>query len=250
MSQYKAIVSDIDGTLTPIKIAASPSQKVIEAIQKLKKNNITFSLATGRPFHLIEKIVKDLNLTSPMITDNGAVITDNKGGVLWEAVLPYQEAGDILEICKQYGFTRISTNNCNLDNPTSIPSGDKVRKISIHDIFPKAADELIDKVGEKYKNIAISRAAAYKGEEYMDVYFSHAHATKQRAVLEYAQLLNMKPQEIIGVGDGYNDFPLLMACGLKVAMGNAVEDLKAIADYIAPTVDEDGLAHVIEKFLL
>ena len=51
------------------------------------------------------------------------------------------------------------------------------------------------------------------------------------------------------VGDGYNDFPLLLAGGLKVAMGNAVSDLKKIADYIAPTVDEDGVATVIEKFL-
>jgi hydroxymethylpyrimidine pyrophosphatase-like HAD family hydrolase len=55
---------------------------------------------------------------------------------------------------------------------------------------------------------------------------------------------------MIGVGDGYNDFPLLEACGLKVAMGNALEDLKGIADYIAPSVDEDGVANVIEKFIL
>ena len=62
--------------------------------------------------------------------------------------------------------------------------------------------------------------------------------------------LGINTHEIIGVGDGYNDFPLLMACGLKVAMGNAVEDLKAIADYIAPSVEEDGVADVIDKFIL
>ncbi|HXS15232.1 MAG TPA: HAD hydrolase family protein, partial [Candidatus Saccharimonadales bacterium] len=61
---------------------------------------------------------------------------------------------------------------------------------------------------------------------------------------------DISTEEIIGIGDGHNDFPLLMACGLKVAMGNAVDDLKAIADYIAPSVDEDGVADVIEKFIL
>ena len=50
------------------------------------------------------------------------------------------------------------------------------------------------------------------------------------------------------MGDGYNDFSLLMACGLKVAMGNAVEELKSIADYIAPTVENDGLSNVIAKY--
>jgi len=250
MSKYKAVISDIDGTLTPISIDSSPSKKVIKAIKQLENKNITFSLATGRPFHLIEKIVKDLNLTAPMITDNGAVITDNKGNVLWEAILPNKIATDILNTGKKYGFTRISTNNCNTDNPKSIPKNDKVRKISVHDVLPTEADKLINELEKKYKNIAISKAASYKGEEYMDVYFSHAHATKQRAVLEYSQLLNIKTDDIVGIGDGYNDFPLLMACGLKVAMGNAVKDLKEIADYIAPTVDEDGLAIMIEKFIL
>ena len=44
--------------------------------------------------------------------------------------------------------------------------------------------------------------------------------------------------------------PLLMACGLKVAMGNGVPELKEIADYVAPSVDEDGISDVIEKFVL
>ena len=55
---------------------------------------------------------------------------------------------------------------------------------------------------------------------------------------------------MIGIGDGYNDFPLLMACGLKIAMGNAVEDLKAIADFIVPSVEQDGVAHAINRFIL
>jgi hydroxymethylpyrimidine pyrophosphatase-like HAD family hydrolase len=62
--------------------------------------------------------------------------------------------------------------------------------------------------------------------------------------------LHLKKDEIIGVGDGYNDFPLLMACGLKVAMGNAVPDLKEIADYIAPSVVEDGVVDIISKFIV
>jgi len=53
---------------------------------------------------------------------------------------------------------------------------------------------------------------------------------------------------MVGVGDSYNDFPLLMACGLKAAMGNSVKEILDIADYVAPSVNDDGLADVIEKF--
>jgi hydroxymethylpyrimidine pyrophosphatase-like HAD family hydrolase len=76
------------------------------------------------------------------------------------------------------------------------------------------------------------------------------HASKLHGVVDVAKLMHLSTHEIIGVGDGYNDFPLLMACGLKIAMGNAVPELKAIADFVAPTVDEDGVATVIEKFIL
>lgn len=62
--------------------------------------------------------------------------------------------------------------------------------------------------------------------------------------------MGISTSEIIGIGDHYNDFPLLMACGFKVAMGNAVPELKAIADYIAPSVENNGLADVLEKFVL
>ena len=75
-------------------------------------------------------------------------------------------------------------------------------------------------------------------------------ATKQHGILEVAKIMGISTHEIIGIGDASNDIPLLMACGLKVAIGNATEDVKAIADYIAPTVEEDGVADVIEKFIL
>ena len=52
------------------------------------------------------------------------------------------------------------------------------------------------------------------------------------------------------VGDSYNDLPLLNVCGLRIAMGDAPEELKAIAHYVAPSAEEDGLAVAIEEYLL
>ncbi len=82
------------------------------------------------------------------------------------------------------------------------------------------------------------------------IMIGHTEATKQHGIQQVAKHLGINTHEMIGIGDGYNDFPLLMACGLKVAMGNAVDELKAIADYIAPPVTKDGVADVIEKYIL
>ena len=78
-------------------------------------------------------------------------------------------------------------------------------------------------------------------------------ATKHTAVLEYERLLNIPRQQIVAIGDGYNDYPLFTACDYKIAMENAPQELKEIADFIAPTVDNNGtevaLQHIISKFL-
>lgn len=57
-------------------------------------------------------------------------------------------------------------------------------------------------------------------------------------------------KKLIGIGDSYNDLEYLKLCGLKVAMGNATPDIKKIADYIAPSYKDEGVAKTIEKYIL
>ena len=63
-------------------------------------------------------------------------------------------------------------------------------------------------------------------------------------------MLGIKREEIMACGDGMNDYEMLSAVGFGVAMGNAMEPLKEIADYITETNDENGVAKAIEKFVL
>ena len=63
-------------------------------------------------------------------------------------------------------------------------------------------------------------------------------------------MINVDFESMVAAGDSYNDIPLLQQCGLGIAMGGAPDELKAIADYVAPTVEEDGLAVAIEEFIL
>ena len=62
--------------------------------------------------------------------------------------------------------------------------------------------------------------------------------------------LGVNREEVISIGDEQNDFEMIKFAGLGVAMGNASEKIKEIADYITKTNEEDGVAHVIEKFVL
>ncbi|MGH7204013.1 MAG: HAD family hydrolase [Candidatus Levyibacteriota bacterium] len=250
--QYKAIISDIDGTLVPVKMDALPSKRVKKAVQKATEKGVLFSLATGRPFHLVEYLVDDLLLKSPIIVDNGAAIysADTRRS-LYDAIIDNNRANKIVAIINSYHKPfHVSCTTDNLFKVTSLSPDLKVRKFVIHGLTPRETETIIKHLGDTFKNLQLIRTGAKEGKELLDIYVTDITASKQHAILKLAEILQIKTTEIIAIGDHYNDFPLFMACGLKIAMGNAVDDLKAIADYIAPSLEEDGVADVIEKFVL
>ena len=73
---------------------------------------------------------------------------------------------------------------------------------------------------------------------------------KAAATLRLAQMVKVNAVDMMAAGDSYNDLPLLRLCGFGIAMGDAPDELKAIADFVAPPVDEDGLAVAMEEFVL
>lgn len=73
---------------------------------------------------------------------------------------------------------------------------------------------------------------------------------KAHSLLKLLAMLGMDKEEMICCGDGYNDITMLECAGLGVAMENAQEPVKACADYITASNDEDGIVEVIEKFML
>jgi len=247
--KYKAIVSDIDGTLTPIAPNSYPTDKATKHIKEAIDNGLIFSLASGRPFSMVKYIANHLGNVGPCIVDNGAVIVDPiTEEILWEAILPSKVANNILNMAKTYKLTRASCDIGIFENTHSVPIESKVRKVSIHNIKHSEAERLIKEITSEYEDVVGIKAASYEGDHLIDIYFSNINATKQNAVVKLSEIWGISSDEIIGIGDGHNDVSLLNACGLKIAMGNAVDELKAIAHYIAPSYIDDGIIDVINKY--
>ncbi len=168
--------------------------------------------------------------------------------IIHEIVLPPEIPGRIHQLCEKFGILAFYYDGRE-DAPFShgtTPA--RVLSVYIPEVSPTQVDDLADKFSIDPR-IRVQKLAAWD-KRYMSLDITSSEASKQHGILEVARILSISTEEIIGVGDGYNDFPLLMACGLKIAMGNAVPELKAIADFIAPSVEEDGVATVIEKFVL
>lgn len=251
--KYKAVISDVDGTLLPPSEHPTPRLplKLEETIIRVREKGIYFSMATGRSLEWMDEIVKGLGLTEPIILDNGARIYDcGKKKYVWESLIAKKDAEKVFAILKKDpSLNLFILDNGRRCNSVSDIREWKISKILVLGITPEYS-KLLHKELEQLPNLSVSRSVSGDSPRRESIHVTNATATKQYGVFEVAKLLKISPKEIIGIGDSYNDFPLLLACGLKVAMGNAVPEIKEIADYIAPGYEENGVIHVLEKFVL
>lgn len=247
--KYKALFLDLDGTTVIHGINTFPSNKVTQAIKQCKDKNISVCLATSRPLDISFPIIEHLALSSPCVVSGGVQIYDPVNKIaIKETLMKKNVVPHIFNVArvfrKEIGIYDGSVHRRYRGG--KIP--DKIYGFYIRDIRKEQSEDITKEL-QKISGISVHRMHAWKkGYEWIDV--SDSEASKLHGIVDVAKLLHIQTHEMIGVGDGYNDFPLLMACGLKVAMGNAVPELKAIADFIAPSVDEDGVATVIEKYIL
>jgi HAD superfamily hydrolase (TIGR01484 family) len=246
--KYKALFLDLDGTTVKNEITALPSVKVTQSIKKAKKL-VHICIATGRPIRMAQSIFEHLELSDPCVTSGGVHIYDPLNyKILNEIEINPQTVPQLIKIAQKFNL-KFGIFNGRTDKNYYIPKlTDKILGIYLPVIPP----EIINDVEKEYKhipNIEIHKMPSWE-KGYMCLEMTDIKATKLNGINQVMKLLHLKKSEIIGVGDSYNDFPLLMASGFKVAMGNAIPELKDIADYIAPSIDDDGVADVIEKFIL
>ena len=240
---------DLDGTTIPNGKDGMPSRKVVEAIKEASKV-IHVGVVTGRPYIFAKPITKALGLTGLAVLSGGAQVVDlSTEKILWQKTISLHDTHKICTFLKKIGDAAVIQNRDSFDNAVYISSAPKeTLSIAIEDASYLEADKIIHEL-KKFPAVVAHKIPGWtKNTIWLQI--SSVEGTKLHGIVHVAKILGIETHDIIGVGDGHNDFPLLMACGLKVAMGNAVEDLKAIADYVAPTVDEDGVAWVIEKFVL
>jgi len=246
--KYKAIIFDVDGTLITNHRESLPSKKVTAAINNASKK-IHVGIATSRCFDVAKEIIKHLELSGPSILSGGAQVMDFPSKKeLYEQPIGKNDVKQIISVFEGFNAPFLT---CDGVSPDKIFNGkipDRAFEIYGQGLEKEIADKIVSSL-TKDSNISVYTVKSWTPGK-IDVIISHLKSTKQHGIFEVAKILNIATDDIIGVGDGYNDFPLLMACGLKVAMGNAIDDLKQIADYVAPSVDDDGAADVIEKFVL
>ena len=241
-----AAALDLDGTVIGPDENISPA--VHEAIVRLAERIHVF-IATGREPADVLRYANELGLTTPQLCDGGANILDPVQGVsTWTAPLGPVNAEAVVTRLREMGSAFVATHASGTASTfDDVPDWDLIR-VSALDLDEDTADALATEFRRNKNMYVIKAVLPYNGLWAVD--FTLAGVDKASGIARVGQTLGVNPANMVAVGDSYNDLPMLEACGFSVAMGNAPPEVKDAAEFVAPSVAEDGLAVAISEYVL
>lgn len=247
--KIEALVFDLDGTAIPSDPDGMPSQAVIESVKKVQQKIGKVSIATGRQLDVTKHLLDYLGIAQPCILAGGTQIYDpvSKKNV-WEKDISIEAGRKIVEIFEPYPYGVFMGDDLKLKKPVEIKIRRPERIFYMMYVPQESASQIVKKLGAIDEVLAHSMNSWQKG--LVDIHVTHKHATKEHAMMELLRIFGVNVENVMVVGDNTNDLSLFKQAGWRVAMGNATDELKARADFVTDTVENDGLVRAIEKFIL
>lgn len=266
---YKLLVLDLDGTLTNSKKEITPP--TLEALIDIQEKGVKVVLASGRPVYGILPLAEKLHLAdygSYILGFNGGRIIDCKTKeAVYNQTLPGNLIMTLFHIVNKYPGLDILTYTDN-----SILSGIKPNKytelesrinhmpvIEMVDFTINAPEtpnkflvtgepEIIARCKDELKNYYHTQLSIYCSDPFF-LEIMPKNIDKGNSLIRLLESTGISAEEMICCGDGYNDITMIELAGLGVAMENAQPIVRSLADYITKSNDEDGVLHVINKFI-
>lgn len=258
---YKAVFSDIDGTLLNSRHQISPLTE--RAIKAVIVKGIPFIPVSARPPYAITPYVEQLDTQQAIICYSGALILDKNLTALYSVVL---EAEDLQRLNRLLvDFNHLSVSHyagldwfCNdLNNYWTVQeseiTGLRAKQTpdnltEVHKILVMGDAQEILRLEQLLKQHLPHLSIHRSKNEYLEI--MNKAATKAEAIRFMERHLNVSAEEIIAFGDNFNDLDMLQYAGLSVAMGNAPQEIKQAAKEITASNDEDGIALVLNRIFV
>lgn len=257
-SPYKAVFSDIDGTLLNSQHQITP--KTEEAIKNVLKQGIPFIPVSARPPYAITPYTEQLGAQHGMICYSGALILDKNLTALYSVILAPQDLQKLNTLLADFARLSISYYAgldwfCNDVNNNWIKQESEITGLSakllqgnltdVHKILIMGSAEEIQIVEPVLKQALPHLSIQRSKDEYLEI--TNSAATKAKAIQFMAQHLGISAEQIIAFGDNFNDLDMLQYAGLSIAMGNAPDAIKQVAKEVTATNNEDGIALVLNR---
>lgn len=265
---------DLDGTLLNDKKEISIKNRSV--IEKAIESGVKVVVSTGRFYSMASYFSNQLNLTTPVISSNGAFVKRfDDDSIISKTLLGYENAVAVYEILQHYKLNPFFNDHETIyyDEENTVMRFNK--KINGHlakmgktqlklvmdwqEVFIEQKDRILKclVVNNDDENMLKAKEALKQLPD-VEVVSSLSNSfevmkkgvSKGRAVKIIAEQCGIKQSEIMCIGDGENDLSMIQYAGIGVAMDNGLDILKKNADFITLNNNEDGLAYAFEKFVL
>ncbi|MGO5138954.1 Cof-type HAD-IIB family hydrolase [Clostridium butyricum] len=269
MKNFKMLCLDIDGTLLNSK------HEITEVTMKLIKKvvdekQVKVILVSARMPCGIDYLQRQLQIEAPIICYSGSLVLDKKYNVISNNYIGLNLVLEMIEEAKKENM-HISLYK---DNEWIIENRDEWARVEseITEIDPKVLNFKEIECTEKYK-LGFNKVLIIENEEKikkisdiltkklgdkLNIYQSkptyleimNKSVSKTSAIQQLMNLYNIEKDEVVSVGDNFNDIDMIKFAGIGVAMGNAPDEVKKNSDYVTLSNDEDGVANVIKKYFI
>lgn len=248
--KYKLLILDLDGTTVEPNGESLPSAKVAEAVRQAQKH-LHVAIATGRPWPLTKHVIDALGLKGLGVVSGGPEIVEMETGkVVYVKKLEMAVLQNLVKLCLPFGYG-LFTKETQYGTPFTSHLDIKADAEELYVDAVKSADAILMlEELEAVPGVAAHPTKSWTKGDVVDIHVTHEHATKRYGVERLVDMLGLTKEEVIAIGDDHNDVPLMMAAGFKVAMGDAPEQVKALADFVTETLENDGVAAAINEIIL
>lgn len=261
--KFQLIALDVDGTLLNDRHEVTPRVKA--AVVAASRGGAEIVLCTGRGSTSALPVLKELGLEGTMITHNGASIVDSASGKvihetgispgLAEKYIAYlrerrihfdmntsfdlyvNQLEEHVAVVYENMYARPILREAELGLP------ENTVKLSVY-----APKEVLDEVESDWRKWTHSLQFIRSGDNFIDI--QHPEATKGKALEKLAEMRGVPREKVLAIGNYYNDLGMISFAGLGVAMGNSPAEVKAAADKVTLSNNEDGVAVVLERLEL
>ncbi|RED56241.1 Cof-type HAD-IIB family hydrolase [Cohnella lupini] len=257
------IALDVDGTLLNDHHEVTP--RVRQAVRAAAEQGAEIVLCTGRGSTSALPVLKELGLEGTMITHNGASVVDSATReVLYDTTISHDLALRYVTFCRERGIHFDMNTAFDLYVEGMKKDAEEMYRNLLarpimrgaSEAFPErlvkmsiyAPKEVLDEVELEWASWRHELQAVRSGDNFIDV--QHLHATKGKALERLASIRGIERENLLAIGNYYNDIGMLTYAGWGVAMDNSPAEVKAEADEVTVSNNEDGVAIVIEQRVL
>ena len=265
MTKIRLIAVDLDGTM--LSRESTITRRVKNAVAAVRAAGVYFTVSTGRMFSAAAHFARELDIDLPLITYQGALVKNSLSGeVLRYRPLPQVYARELITRVQQLGYHM----NGYLEDRLLVERDDElgrryaanngVEMVVVGDFNEYFQDDptklVVIAEEQQVTRLLAELAPAYQGKVHLSkslpgyLEFSHLQATKGDALAYLARYFGVRKEEVMAIGDSYNDMEMLQYAGVGVAVANARDDLKRIADYVTSQSYGDGVVEALEQYVL